>query len=636
MNNRHIDLIEALSKNQTSGLSIDEFAQLKGVTLRTIYNDLKIVRKVCDSLNCPVIKLENKRMLIRANQKMVEQIKRKVTFELVYRQYEDNPQNRKNEILISLLLDKEPTSINKLAEKYYVSRTSIVKTIKQIEDSLPDNLELLKNHKGMIIKGNEKSKRELVTKVIQNIIENIPEQDSLIHVLSKVIPTIDIAKVLKLIQDAASERKMFISEDIKIGILVHLCIMIKSDFSSSILSESFYIPKEIEDFSRDIVHKIEAELNMKIPDENIAYLKIFLQNTGVNTLNIEAENTVSDSEAQRFVDNLLIELKSIFLFDFSSDEIFVKHLLWHCTSMLSRLRSGKHVQLAFAQEIKDRYSSVFNSISFLIFELLPKEFQHISIEEISLLAIYIQSALEKKSYSKKILIVCSEGLIFSELIKRKLLNYFPKLDVVETLSVEEAQKLQYPNFDIDFIVSTEKFATKFPLVIVSPMIKSEEIEYVKVAMSAQQENLEELLEKNDLYVYQKISLKSMEKALQFLCQQLLDRDLVTEGYLESVLDREAKLSTALNSRVALPHGSMKYVKKSAIVICTLTESIPWGTTFVDCIILLAIGEDGWKESKRRLSVLYDIVSSEEKIQSIINSKDRSEILKAFSAFPTSF
>ena len=632
MNNRYIGLIDALNTQKKEGVSIDEFAQTNNVTPRTIYNDLRVVKEISESLGGKISKLDNKRIQLIADPKMIAQIKKKLIFETVYYQYEDNPKTRQNEILMSLLLDSRPLSINKLSEKYYVSRTSITKTIKKIESQLPEKLYLSKSRVGMTVVGDASEKRRFAVNVIQEVMENIPEQTGLSDILMKIIPDIDISGISKVIQQVSKQNDFFLAEDIQIGILIHLCIMVKSDFSESIKASSKVIPQQIKDLCKEIIKSLEVELNIKVPTVNVPYLENFLDCTGINSLSIEPKDTFNDPLVKKFVDCLLSELESMFQFDFAEDQIFVKHLLWHCTSMFSRLSNGKQIQLSLAQEIRQKYPSVFNSISFLIFELLPPKYQNISLEEVSLLAMYIQSALEKRTIKKKVWVVCSEGLVFSELIKLKLMNYFPKLEVVRTLSIEEAEKFQESEVDIDFIISTKGFKSKLPIVEVSAMLPINDLEKIKSVISSQNRTRNRFFEEHELLTHLNAKEKSKEEVIEHLCAKLAQKNYVNTDYVQSVLEREKQLSTALTSRIALPHGSVKHVNKSAIMVCVLREPILWDHQFVDCVILLVIGEKNWEENKKRVTHLYEIISDETKVQALIKSRDENEIMKIFERY----
>lgn len=49
---------------------------------------------------------------------------------------------------------------------------------------------------------------------------------------------------------------------------------------------------------------------------------------------------------------------------------------------------------------------------------------------------------------------------------------------------------------------------------------------------------------------------SKELAIELVAEQMIDAGLVTDGYIQAMLDREEQISTFLGNGIAIPHGTV--------------------------------------------------------------------------------
>jgi transcriptional regulator with AAA-type ATPase domain/transcriptional regulatory protein LevR/mannitol/fructose-specific phosphotransferase system IIA component (Ntr-type) len=117
--------------------------------------------------------------------------------------------------------------------------------------------------------------------------------------------------------------------------------------------------------------------------------------------------------------------------------------------------------------------------------------------------------------------------------------------------------------------------------------------------------------------------KYKDEVLDKMSHQLIEAGYVEDGFLLSVYKREAIGTTYLKGGIAIPHGDSKFVTKPTISITKLTTPINWdGVNNVDIIFLIALKED----SKDYFEQLYKIISSNEALQSIRKAENEREIM----------
>jgi len=79
-----------------------------------------------------------------------------------------------------------------------------------------------------------------------------------------------------------------------------------------------------------------------------------------------------------------------------------------------------------------------------------------------------------------------------------------------------------------------------------------------------------------------------EEIIRLLADKLEENGYVSEGYYDSVMEREKATTTAIGNGVSIPHGYSQFVNDSKVCICTLKNPIAWNGELADVIFLLAL------------------------------------------------
>ena len=82
--------------------------------------------------------------------------------------------------------------------------------------------------------------------------------------------------------------------------------------------------------------------------------------------------------------------------------------------------------------------------------------------------------------------------------------------------------------------------------------------------------------------------RDKDQVLRFMAEGLERKGYVTEQFLEDVMARESRGSTALGFGVAIPHGVSGYVNRPAVSVVRLEESMDWAGEPVSLIFMLAL------------------------------------------------
>jgi phosphocarrier protein FPr len=102
---------------------------------------------------------------------------------------------------------------------------------------------------------------------------------------------------------------------------------------------------------------------------------------------------------------------------------------------------------------------------------------------------------------------------------------------------------------------------------------------------------------------------SMEEAISFVGNMLVERGHATSDYVDGMLEREQKVSTFLGNGVAMPHGtfeSKEAIQRTGIVVAQYPEGIDWGVGTAHLVIgLAATGEEHVQILSHIAEVLQD-------------------------------
>jgi activator of the mannose operon, transcriptional antiterminator len=115
--------------------------------------------------------------------------------------------------------------------------------------------------------------------------------------------------------------------------------------------------------------------------------------------------------------------------------------------------------------------------------------------------------------------------------------------------------------------------------------------------------------------------------LSFLIQKLKDSNDIVSGFEESVYNRENVGTTALDTGVAIPHGTPKFVVNTRIFILTTEDMIDWGGTKVDTVILICISPNDLRNVKNILSDIYKLIESRKNVKRYFSDNTRKGILQ---------
>lgn len=383
---------------------------------------------------------------------------------------------------------------------------------------------------------------------------------------------------------------------------------VDNEFKTDMISDSmnYLLAKElIEEIKK------EAEFKIALDDKDITCLSLILKANRINFLN---SSKIVSPLARKFTQELVENMSRYLDCDLTHNLRLIDHLERHCDPLINRIKNNILIQNPMIDVIKQEYKTMFEIVWYAVQATSCEISGQISEDEVGFIMLYFQRELEQMKKIHKILVVCPNGMVASNLIVSDIKRYLPPLDVIEVSSIEKLKCNDLSGFD--FIVSTVDLGKlSIPVIAVSNLLTENDISHIKSAyknldkQNINRRNMTRDIKLDPKLIWFELAPVSKNAVLKVMCKTMLENDLVKPGYYESVADRE-KLSPTDLVGAAIPHGHYKYVNKTSLGIFVCPKGIQWETYRVKIIILFALAEEDLPNVKEVLNDVMRLVDDE--------------------------
>lgn len=480
MNNltkREMEFIRLLL-DETQYQPISYYAKKLDVSTKTLQSDLKKIRGFLKLYNMEIEAGSGKGILLLQNGAEREQLINAVK-QNPEQEKEESSGERRNSILKHMLLHtNEMTSIQKLSDRYYVGRTSIVNDMKSIERWLEKyNLSFNKTKEGTYIQGSETNIRKAIAGL--TIRENT--RAGLLELFNRE----DIDFIEELLSDV-EKKDLDISDVYYANLLTHILICIKRVRENIPIEENekghmidAYTLAQYQK-AKEIAEKINEHYQIRIKEGEVYYIYQYLISSGVEkNKKMDEKENVKEDKCVQFGKELTKRLSKQFCINFEQDTDLMQGLMLHIRPMINRLEYNIQIQNPLKEEITRQYPDMVKSCEEVLGELAVEYgLKTISQDEIVNIAIYYQTMLEKMVMKKQVIVVCHSGYGTSQLLAAKLQNEFAFLTIADVVSSRKIKDMDLEG--IDFIISTVPIEREdVPHIVVSTLLSEQDIKAIK-------------------------------------------------------------------------------------------------------------------------------------------------------------
>ncbi|GAA0360323.1 BglG family transcription antiterminator [Alkalibacterium iburiense] len=621
-----------------------EYAKKLSVSSRTLYTYLDELESALDS---STVKLE-KRPGVGIRLKGKRKDKDRLMYTLNLNPFlEIEPEERQHTIL-KKLLNGERLSYSQLSKEYYVSRSTVVKDIKAVKETFfGEDIQRASNHEGSVIVGSEQSIQKVWSKLLRYRFEKNYHH-----------PPINLSSYASFIKEELNLHSLIsqtlVSEVERLGLKYNI-----ADYYRINLFESFMILyyrirlgfhhgqaegyiferiSELETFhiANELTAFVKNKTGISCTLEDTLYVNQCLIANGISQLAETTYNQYYESLAE----DMIQKIGSMLNEDLSQDPQLKRGLLNHIIPMSFRLKNDIPLQNPYIQEIKKQYSLMFHLTWYSVIDFEQEIGKKIPEDEIAFLMIHFQSALERRTNIKKVLIVSQTGTLTTELLERRIKHVLPSAHIYEIMPKE---KMEHANLSkVDLIISTVPIQLEStPVLYLSTIPSDKELKELEKKASTLLISQSGLTHHPAVYEQEHPFISSLRKrfkiikgrsetvkeAISLLVQPLENEEKVTPDYLDSVFDREEMSSTAFETGVAIPHGNPAYVNETTVSILINETKIPWGTEKVDIVILISVSKADMNYISFFIERIYEVMQSRENVERVFFNQPDSAIYR---------
>ena len=514
--------------------------------------------------------------------------------------------SRSNQVIGMLLkyaIDK-PVTLWKLGERLYMSAPTVSVLVKSVEGWFEkyDIKIVTVRSKGIVLQGDEKSCRQAMMNYMVYIMPEIT--DALFETYTA---GVNYARVKSIIVDMENAWRIQFAENSFRTAWIMVCLSIKRA-SHPLTAEENETEDSLKDFAeylfaKSIYDKVKAEFSLRDLEEDTLFLTSMLLSArkigNDGTENMRTNPSYFNQLLQKFVREVINVISNVLNDDLSEDQVLYDGLLMHMRSAIFRMKYGEEYPDNISKFVKIEYKQVY--LATWSTSALFESYYGVQIteDEISNIALYIQSALVRKTIPMKALLVSNLGMGPSQLMIDLIKKNIPEIIFIKAISEHDFKPFMCERYDVVFTNINLKYSHD-RMISIGSTPTDKDIFSIREAVTSLRNSkgnmrfrassiCHQLFRAGCMLVHPPIKNKC--ELLRLMVNRLLEAGDVSEDYLKNVLDREKATTTAVGGGVAIPHGNNQAVNESRVVVAVLNKPIEWHEDMVDVVFLLALKMD---------------------------------------------
>lgn len=533
--------------------------------------------------------------------------------------------------LVSFLVKaQQPVLLDDLAAHFFVSRSTLERDLSYLKQNY--HLQFSTSQQGIMLNNSEAELRHFQTQIIQmywgeEIKQNqrtgrLTRNFQVPPALSQLVDKEILDRTQKVLNQFLQKLPGNISEYQYESLLIHLALAIqKIQSQTSPPPPQSVASFEISTNTKHLVDLVEQEFHCQLSSVEISNLNVHIVAIEEGYLpNPASEN--SNQELVTWLQQVLVNY----------DDLLIQNLILHLQPALVRIKNGIKIDNPYRHQVKVNFPQAFDQALTLADAIFQKYQVRFPEDEVAYLCLHLESFRERQQKELRevsVAIVCSTGYGTAELIRQKIQDKLPKLNVIGTLSVTEL--LRKP-VSADIILTTIplKLQTKQVVIQVSPLLNQQELQLLRQLSQKiwhdkyLKATFLDLVAKPAIIVDSTVS--SPKAAIQEITQALVTNHYVKDTMQESAWEREQLASTALGT-YAIPHGAAEHVLKPVIGILTSQKGILWGKETVYVVFFMAFNDTVKDSLDDIYDYFYDLTQNAKQMKQLRNAQDVETVLK---------
>jgi transcriptional antiterminator len=508
-------------------------------------------------------------------------------------------------LMVRFLTSAFSLKLEDLADEWFVSRATLQGDMAEVREWLARyqlTLETRPRH-GVKLFGSEMTIRACLT----DLLWQLAQQDSSNPLLTQEALNAGVPEQLApVLQDAFSRWHIRLTDEGELFVRLYCAVAVRR------VSEGYPLPEftaddvddAVRNAARDIAVAIQQLAGKTLAPSEENWLRVHIAARQVQDI---APSQINADDDEALVNYILQYINSHYNYNMLSDEQLHADLLTHIKTMITRVRYQIMIPNPLLDNIKQHYPMAWDMTLAAVSGWSKYTPWTISENEIGFLVLHIGVGLERHyniGYQRqpRVLLVCDAGNAMVRMIEAVLQRKYPQLVMTETITLRDYE--QRDGISEDFVVSTVRITEKDkPVVVMSPFPTDYQLEQIGKLVLVDRTRpwmLEKFFDARHFRIINEPI--DQQTLLAELCNQLNDEGFVDDDFVDSVIEREAIVSTILGDGIALPHALGLMAKKTVVYTVLAPKGIAWGDETAQVIFLLAISKSEYEEAM----AIYDI------------------------------
>lgn len=379
-----------------------------------------------------------------------------------------NEEQRMYLIILYLLTSGEEISLVHIYEFLTIGKTTAMSDLKNVKSYLNEfDLKLkYSRKKGYEIIGSELKIKKVINELVATILQFEDGMELLVE-----MSNVSVGSIIHYTHKIEQHLEITYSDQAFNQLVYSLMILVTLNRSGQVPKESY--------FNFDIGDTTEYELISEVipnkwivnKDDDKWILLLFIS---ANT--VEGNVQYHNPDLLKIVHEMVQQFESLTYVNIKNKSDFEKRLVAHIQPMILRVRYGLHLKDSSIKQVVrmvDNHQMFIDTVHQIVKPLEDVVGTSLPDDELELLSFYFGSELEnwKPEEKKRAAVVCSNGVIVSRLMFKKLRDMFPEISFVSASSVREFQKFRN---DFDVVFSTVTLQTKSRQYTIHPIMTLDE------------------------------------------------------------------------------------------------------------------------------------------------------------------
>lgn len=375
-----------------------------------------------------------------------------------YVQQEVRPQftaEMRQQAIIWGLIQQDPRmSLTNLAERFGMSKNTVIKDFKKLAEGLPNDTELVNTSHGKVLVGSEVAQRRWVY-------QQLAEQNSLITPIVQQLPYIqDVTEQLAQLQAKTGNYYSGDAAQTLIWYIAWLLDRLKN--KGKYLRETSNFPMDQESqWSQALLAKYVQVTSAEIGNLRELILAGQLQHVNDSTEFVERLRTITQKVARRF--------SSVSGIDMVTDN-FLEALATHLYSTYYRIKYNVQYHSPSLNDVKMEYSYLMNLTKYALKPFEKFINAPVSSDELALIAVYFGGEVKRLSpewlaaeKQPDVLLVCTSGIGTSLLLFQQLAARYPGIRFSQPISLVEFERYDIQSHHPKLILTTTHIQNQPPV-----------------------------------------------------------------------------------------------------------------------------------------------------------------------------